>query len=661
MHWKAKGFEWVQNEDFRTEGVFGDVMIDVELRNLDRLVIVRKLSQHRHDNYGDSAPAPLVVRRGEGAVRGTRKAAAPSATKTPVTNVPAKQNPQEGPRVGDLVARLQRRLSEIQAMDKDIAPSFPPFDANSSKLSFGNAFNMLRVSAIPAGRMKPNPRNPEEPVPVVYATIDRTRTLHFVKSDKRNVPWSQVILYHPLQTIVEACRIWKREAQALARCHLDNNPVASYPEIELATQDPRKVPILLALLYGHGKLGGRTKQQEEEYRELRHACFARVRAKVVPFMNVLDDDILAKETTFLCRAASVLIALTEALQENSPGLARKISTDAPALDRKLWVVMQKLCDMSDYRIRFDTTLTRDIWLQWAEEVKFLGGKDDRFLTRDESEMDSSIFEWQDLRLLQATCPISADRALEGRQSPRDVLASGALSRELDMSGRLSRYTVTTPIVTRHYETCINQMFPGDEVKPPRPTTLEVPAAPPPCTTNQAQNMRVYIYKYVAGKYFVGNLASMNAIAMVFLRELRLALIRHDHGRFSHLIDLHRTWEEEGLLDIKADDLDHDMIFQHIEDGQHGEPSSSAFQYQTPTQMKAARAKIVDADEEDEGSQEKSKPALKRGILYTPAEDTSVIQRPYKKGYLATPHLLEKMAEKYDVQFANDNFSGSISD
>lgn len=107
----------------------------------------------------------------------------------------------------DLIAHVREMGDDLQRIITGVKFTIHPYDASNPKLYFGHEFWMMCVSAVPAGQMKPDTRQPGKPVPIVYAQMDRNSTVHWVKSNQQNVTQNQVNFHDDPEMIRKACKI----------------------------------------------------------------------------------------------------------------------------------------------------------------------------------------------------------------------------------------------------------------------------------------------------------------------------------------------------------------------------------------------------------------------------------------------------------------------
>lgn len=319
--------------------------------------------------------------------------------------------------------------------------------------------------------------------------------------------------------------------------------------------------------------------------------------------------------------------------EFDPALVKKITDDRIPFDRKLWKVMQKLCNYSEFDLTFNLDMSPAGWSEWGHLVNFLDGEDNFFLDPDRGDPHVSIFEWSDVELLQAVNPIAADRALHGRYSAREVLKTNALAGAFEESNMKAtdRYRALFPIVTKDYDSCIKEMFDGRE-KPPKPTTIELPVAPPPRTGDTGLDFRATLLTRDIERYTKGALDGMNAIVIHLLWAMRYALLSLQRKRFDRLKQLHDQWDKNGLLKVTVEDFPHSRAaFEQRQEAavilETGEARNTAFQYRTPKRARQDHQKKLNefsATEETEGQQRKKKRTEKpEDLVYTKDNVTKV--------------------------------------
>lgn len=149
-------------------------------------------------------------------------------------------------------------------------------------------------------------------VPVGYGPLANYRWV----SNRLCVTYSTVFsrttkidFYYDESTIRDECVARRRECQVLTTLHTDTTPgPIDFTELDMSQKDLTRLPIVLTLLYMHGKFGGNTRGYYDNAYLSSLKRIGAVGTKLTTFKSIVRNDFLNK-TSILSRVAAILIAL----------------------------------------------------------------------------------------------------------------------------------------------------------------------------------------------------------------------------------------------------------------------------------------------------------------------------------------------------------------
>ncbi|KAJ4361892.1 hypothetical protein N0V83_010833 [Neocucurbitaria cava] len=446
--------------------------------------------------------------------------------------------PDKDKLIGQIVEEGQevlRQLRETQTLQSTQSPSV-------KKQYFGHGFYSMAVMSVPVGRLAPTggPESTPDKTPIIYASLDSNGTVHFTASNKQNVKLTNVLFSQQAINLG-----WEKEikyrrtaATVLAKAHVLAPPPASFPEIKVALEDQRHVPLLLMQLSRLGHLGKVNTTFVKEAQAEHDRLWARWTPKLNKFFAVIRGDERAFPS-LLVRAAATLHSLAQLDATLTEIL------DFPGLDRWLWLTMREVVDLSTERPTF-LLKDRAGWEEWV------GGVTPWEVRADRDCKHVDVFQQSDLAGLRELCPIAANRPVELAMPAREVLGRGILACNFApqaSSGDI--YRALTPTWTIHYQRAMEEMFGGREI-PPIPTQPHIPQAPEQLVGSAPELVVCAVYNAVIHRYSDGRPEGSTYIVIQWFKELYQAFKSRDNDRFRELIRLHKRWEADGTLVVNEE-------------------------------------------------------------------------------------------------------------